>query len=150
MKGYILSVVGVILIAAAVSIVAPSGKMGKFVKGMTKLFILVILVAPFAGVIADKTEIGQTARVETDEKYLSAALAMMEEGDEREIAAWIEETYGAAAEVEVSRSSDGFSHEKIAVRVVDFGINGENTHIDILTEIREKLTKRYGNVVEVS
>ena len=46
MKAYILSIAGAVLLSAVITIISPSGKMGKFIKGTSKLLILVIMLAP--------------------------------------------------------------------------------------------------------
>ena len=43
MKAYILSIAGVVLLAAVITIIAPGGKMGKFLKGAVKLVILFVM-----------------------------------------------------------------------------------------------------------
>ena len=44
MKAYVLSIAGIVLVIAAVTIISPSGKMGKFIKGAGRLFILAVMV----------------------------------------------------------------------------------------------------------
>ena len=46
MKAYILAIAGAVLLSAVVAVIAPSGKMGKFVRGITKLFILLVMLSP--------------------------------------------------------------------------------------------------------
>ena len=54
MKAYVLSIAGIVLVIAAVTIISPSGKMGKFIKGAGRLFILAVMVAPFATFFGEK------------------------------------------------------------------------------------------------
>lgn len=150
MKAYILSLAGVILISAVISVIAPAGKMGGFVKGMTRLFIFVVLISPFVRFVKSPETFLTGAEIETDDGYLRTYSSMLSRSDEETITSWLEETYGVTAETKVSRSFDDFSYEKITVRVVDFGINEVETHIDILSAIGEKLHGRYGCEVEVS
>lgn len=150
MKAYVLSLAGVILISAVISVVAPAGKMGGFIKGMTRLFIFVVLISPFVRFVKNPDAFLTGAEIETDDGYLKTYSAMLSRSDEEEIAAWLKETYGVTAELNVSRSFDDFSYEKITVRVRDFGINEVETHIDILSAIGEKLHGRYGCEVEVT
>ncbi len=149
MKAYILSIAGVILISAVVAIISPSGKMGKFIKGMTRLFLFVVLISPFVSLVKGEIHL-PSAEFQTDEGYLRTYSRMLARSDEEEIARWIEGEFGVVAEVSVSRSVDDFSHEKISVRVTDFGINGEESHIDILSAIGKALYERYGCTAEVS
>ncbi len=151
MKGYILSIAGIILISAVVTIVAPNGKMGKFVKGTVGLFILVVMISPLIGWMqkdAPAVE-GETAIAE-DESYLSKCAEMLAERDEEEIASSIAEQFGIRAEVEVRRAATAwFEREKITVKLDAEGINGEEERINIMTRIREALSVRYGCALEI-
>ncbi len=149
MGAYILSIAGVILISAVISIIAPSGKMGKFVKGMTRLFIFVVLIAPFVKLIKSPETVLSDAEIGLDEGYLSAYSSMLSRSEAETVAASLKEEYGVTAEVELLRSPENLSYEKITVCVTDFGINGEETHIDILSSIAESLYARYGCMTEV-
>ncbi len=152
MKGYILSIAGIILISAVVTIVAPSGKMGKFIKGTAGLFILIVMVSPVAGWLKNGTkELAPGATAEVDGDYLGRCAAMLEERDEAAIAAYISEEFGCTAQVDVERSAEElFSPEKITVKLPADGINGDEARIHIMTRIRETLSARYGCEVEIS
>ena len=113
MSGYILSVAGVILISAVISVIAPSGQMGKFVKSMTRLFIFVVLIAPFVRFAKDPEAFLPSAQFDTDEHYLATYSDMLSRSDEREIAAMLELPTGtvktrlARAKRELKRLLDG-------------------------------------------
>ena len=70
MKAYILSIVGVILLTAVITIIAPHGKMEKFLKGTAKLVVLGALIAPIAGFLTEKVPSLSTAEIGTDTAYL--------------------------------------------------------------------------------
>lgn len=149
MKGYVLSVAGVILISAVISIIAPSGKMGKFVKSISRLFIFVVLISPFVRFAKDPETFFPSAELKEDDSFLKIYAMKLSEADAEEISAWMTEEYGVGTSVLVSRSSDDFSYQKIVVRVIDFGINGEESHIDIMSAAKVRLLERYGCEVEV-
>lgn len=149
MKGYVLSVAGVVLISAVISIIAPSGKMGKFVKSISRLFIFVVLISPFVRFAKEPETFFPSTEMREDDVFLRKYAMKLSEADEAEISAWMTEEYGVESFVLVSRSSDDFSYQKIVVRVTDFGINGEESHIDIMSAARERLLERYGCDVEV-
>lgn len=150
MKAYILGVAGVILISAIISILVPSGKMGKFIKGMTKLFILAILISPFVAWLKGGDPLFSSTDLGADKKYLKTYVAMLTDEDEAAIKAFLEEEYGIGTDVAVSRSFDDFSYEKIKVVVLDFGINVDESHIDILSNVKTRLSGRFGCPVEVT
>ena len=151
MKAYVLSIVGAVLISAVITIIAPSGKMGRFVKGGMKLFTLVVLVAPFVNWFqSGKLSLSASALGE-DDGYFAACAEMLEARDEEEIVATIGEKFGVEATAEVSRRADAtFERKKIIVKISDFGISGQGEHKDILDRVQAFLNEQYGNIAEVS
>lgn len=152
MKAYVLSIAGIVLVIAAISIISPSGKMGKFVKGMGRLFILVVMVAPFASYFTkSESSLFQSEDIKTDESYLAYCAETLSEEDEKEISAYLNETFSVTAEVKAFRSTgSGFPLEKIEAKITDFGIIGQGGHIDKAEDVRRALEERYGCEAVVS
>ena len=151
MKAYILSIAGVVLLSAVITIIAPSGKMGKFLRGAAKLVILFVMVSPIAAFFADGKFSFETSSVSLDEGYLGYCAEQFSEEDETAIAAYLYEEYGVRADVDVLRRADeDFSYEKISVEITDFGIIGQDEHIHMIDEIGEALETRYGCRAEVT
>ena len=146
MRAYVLIIAGIVLVIAVISIIAPSGKMGKFIKGMGRLFILVVMVAPFAGFIGEKKgNFFQSDEITTDGAYLAHCAKMLSEEDEEEITAYLSEEFSLTAQVQVFRSvRSGFPREKIEAKIINSGINGQGGHIDKAEDVRVALEKRYG------
>lgn len=153
MKAYILGIAGAVLLSAVVSVIAPNGKMGKFVKGGMKLVVLIVLVSPFVtffmkGEFPMGTE-GKSISVDT--AYLETCGNLLRENDERTIVALLKEEYGVGAEVVVEYAEKNFAvRKKISVKIKDFGIYTEDEHIDIMKKITAALRERYGCETEVS
>ena len=146
MKAYILSIAGIVLVIAALTIIAPSGKMGKFIKGAGRLFIIVVMVAPFVSFFTEKDHsLFETEDIAIDSSYLESCAKMLEDDDEIEITAYLSDELFIRAEVKVSRSvRTGFPREKIAVKIIEMGINGQVGHIDRAEDVRAALEERYG------
>lgn len=150
MKTYILSIAGVILLSAVVAMIAPNGKMGAFVRGMMKLLILAVVVTPLISVMKKGDFDFSSSELATDGAFLEQCAELVSTGDEAEINAFIEETYAVTALSAAVRSADGrYALEKITVKITDFGIFGQDEHIDIIREIKEGLEERYGCTAEV-
>lgn len=154
MKAYVLSIAGVVLLSAVLSIVVPSGKMGKFIKGGMKLAVLLVLVSPFVTffikgefpIFSDDTD-----KIVVDAGYLSASRSLMARSDERQIDALLREEFGVEGQTTVFYSEeDVAARKKITVKIRDFGIYGEDEHINIMSKIEERLQKVYACEVEVS
>lgn len=151
MKAYILSIAGVVLLTAVITIIAPGGKMGKFLKGATKLVILFVMVSPLASWVTEGDLSFQTASIGMDEEYLAHCADRLALSDGAAIGSWLSEEYGVTADVQVSRLADEtFSYEKIIVKITDFGINGQDEHIHIIEEVDRVLEERYGCDAEVA
>lgn len=153
MKAYILSIAGIILLSAVISIVSPPGKMGKFLKGATKLFILLVLVSPFVSWFTDgEFSLMNVSDVfEADTEYYRKCADLLSAADREAIELYISEEYGLESEAEVARRADeNFTCEKIVIKISDFGIFGQDERIDIVDSIRETIEKKYGCSAEVS
>ncbi len=151
MKAYILSIAGVVLLAAVITIIAPGGKMGKFLKGAVKLVILFVMVSPLVSIFSEGEFAFETAQIGTDEEYLAHCADQLSEEDEAAIIGYLSEEYGVTAEAQVNRRADGeFSYEKILIKITDFGIIGQDEHIHISEEIEKMLEARYGCDAEVT
>ena len=145
MKTYILAIAGTVLLSAVVTIIAPSGKMGKFIKGACKLMILVVLLAPVGSWIKEKTFPFPSSEIKTDGAYLQTCADLLSERDEKEIVDYLATEFGVAARVAVVRATDGvFAREKVSAEIYDFGIIGQDEHIDTLSRIKNALETRYG------
>ena len=151
MKGYILAIAGVVLLSAVVAVISPSGKMGKFVKGMVKLIGLVILITPFVSFFrGDGFSFESQEQIQIDESYLESSAELMSDADEREIAGYLSKKFGILAEINCIRNTDSrFSVKSLQVKILDFGINAEDEHINIISQIRSELNERYGCDTEI-
>lgn len=152
MKEYILSIAGIVLISALITILSPSGKTGKFVKGMSRLAILVVMLAPVAGWISgEQPKAGESLLQEADGGYLDACAQKIERADEEEIERMLSERYGCGGEANVLRKRDGlFSPQKITIRLDLSGINDEDERIHIMTCVERDFKAKYGCEVEVT
>ena len=151
MQTYILSIVGAVLISAVITIIAPSGKMGKFVKGAMKLFTLIVLITPFVSWF-QSGELSLSAGVlKEDDGYFAACAEMLAKRDEEAISAAVREEFGLETTAEVVRKADAtFAREKITVKISDFGIYGQGEHTHIIDRVQAFLVERYGDIAEVS
>ncbi len=152
MKAYILSIAGIVLVTAAISIISPGGKMGSAIKGMSKLFILVVMVTPLVSLVSKHTKsVFSVEEIKTDDSYLASCAEILCERDEKEIQAYLSDSFSVIAEVDVERKQKGgFERERIVVKITDFGIIGQEGHIDKTEQVQKALCERYGCEAVVS
>ena len=150
MKAYLLTLTGAILLSAVLSILVSDGKMGKFIKGMTRLFVFSVVILPIASLFGEKKISFPVSEVGTDSGYLAKCALLLSERDETEIKEYLKEEYSLDAEAEVARAAEGnFLRKKIVVIIEDFGIIGQEGHIDMMTCIQADLEEKYGCQTEV-
>lgn len=151
MQAYILSIAGVVLICAVITVIAPHGKMGKFIKGSMRLFILVVMISPLIGwVQKGELSIATDTQIENDEGYLTHCAAILEEDDENALCEYLEKKFGVSALIEVERVKNApFERKKIVIILSDEGINGEEGRIYMVARIQEAVEALYGCTTEV-
>ncbi len=150
MKAYILSIAGIVLISAIVTMICPGGRMGKFVKGTTRLFVLVVMIAPVIGWLKTGELNLPAGSAAVDEDYLVSCARLLEERDREEIGGFLREEFALSAEVAPKREiSAYFPLAKITVRLDLSGINGEEARIYMMSRVEEALETRYKTEAEV-
>ena len=150
MKTYILSVAGVVLWSAVISVILPSGKMGKFIKGAMNLFVLVVLVSPFTDMFLGKNFEIPTVEIAEDTIYLEKCAQMLSEEDRVLVESYLSKEFAVSGNVSVRRSiKANFPREKIIIEITDFGIFGQDERIYTMTRIREAVEKEFGCTAEV-
>ena len=151
MKAYILSIAGIVLLTAVISVISPHGKMGAFLKGVSKLAILVVMVSPVASFFTEHTNTLASSEISADTEYLAYCAGKLSEQDERTIEEMLYKEYGVTASAEVARDkTDIFDFENIRIKILDFGIIAQDEHIHIIEEISKSLEASYGCRAEVT
>ncbi|PWM70859.1 MAG: hypothetical protein DBX59_09845 [Bacillota bacterium] len=144
MKEYILSIVSVILLTAAVGIILPEGKTGKFIKGIFALATLVVILTPLAKSDAIVPSFDTEYREETacDEDFLDYIYYKESRNYADVIAAYVKEK-GYDSEVRVLYKSDDYQFKitKVTVNLKNSGISGGDEHIYIMSEIKQAVAK---------
>lgn len=145
MKAYLLTLTGAILLSAVASIVLPGGKMGKFLKGMTRLFVFSVVIVPLVSLFGEKKLDFKAGSVRTDTKYLETCAALLERADEREAELYLKEEYGVTSKAKMTRKAEeDFCREKIEVKIYSDGIFEPGAHIDMMRKIESVLEKNFG------
>lgn len=150
MKEYILSIVSVILLTAAVGVILPEGKTGQFVKGIFAVATLVVILTPLANLGAGEPafDFPESAETAYDEGYLDYIYDKRCASYETALEAYIGEQ-GCEGEAEVCYGLDDreFFVTKVIINLKISGISDEDEHIYIMSQI-QKTAAEYCNVEE--
>lgn len=107
MSAYLLSIIGIVLLAAVLSAVLPGGKTGKFIKGMTKLACLAVILSPVLNFFRGGTDGGNInfpffsteTVIETDASFIDYCSTKRIENAAEELAGKLAETFSVKVEV---------------------------------------------------
>ncbi len=148
MKEYILSIVSVILLTAAVGIILPEGKTGKFIKGIFAVATLVVILTPLTKIgdyiPAFETESGDV-EIGYDEEYLDYMYDKKSEVYAAEIESYIQEK-GCESDVEIVYDCADYEFHivKVSTNLYFSGISEEDEHIYIMSEIQKAVAQYCG------
>ena len=151
MNGYLLSVIGTILIAALLTAIAPDGKTSGLIKAIAKSACLLAIVAPIPSYLnsgnldeknADSQTIFSQTVIETDEDFIKYYSEMRIRATEQALEAELKDKFFIETSVELEwvYQSDEIKITKIIVKTE----NGEEN-----TVMWEYLTKNYCSEVMI-
>lgn len=168
MSGYLLSIVGIVLLSGIFSAVLPEGKTVKFIKGITKLACLAVILAPVLVFFENKTGEGkinfpffssQTV-IETDVSFIDYCSTKRIENAETELAKELEKAFSVQAEVTLlweyeSSPADsgngclaGYEGREIKIVKALLKTAEEEVSEEVRTKMAEHIVKEYGCEVE--
>lgn len=151
MNGYLLTVIGTVLIAALLTAIAPDGKTSGLIKAIAKSACLLAIVAPIPSYLhsenfdeknGDLQTIFSQTVIETDEDFIKYYSEMRIRATAQALEAELKEKFSVVASVELEwiNESDEIKITKIIVRTE----NGEAN-----TAMWEYLTKNYCSEVMI-
>ncbi len=159
MNGYVLAVIGTVLISAVITAIIPEGRTSSVIKGVARLACVLTIVSPIISFFAkgdlsdekNKTGIFHEIGIEEDESYIQYVSAMRITETERLIEKEIEQKYSAQIDVRLQweNAEDGYGiyqGEKLKITQIQvFCI--DKTAKQSKKEIGQYLANAYGSEV---
>lgn len=147
MKTYVLSVAGIVILSALISLFAPNGKLNHTIKGITRLACITVLVVPF-------TNLEQTFHlpdeIQPQESYIHSCIQLAEEYETQFVVQRVYTKFKARCEAKIEcKAQAPFSVKNVQVNVMHVGISDNSSHINILDEIYSWLKTTYSCPLEV-
>lgn len=153
MSGYLLSIIGAVLITGMISAILPEGKTSGAVKAVAKLFCLLVILTPVAEYLLkggeDKkifSDFSEQAVIQTDESFIDYCSRKRIEAAEEEIVKEAEEEFSLllTAEIRYEREEDG----KIKILCIVLSDVSEQADEAMRKKLAEELRAKYGAEVE--
>ena len=141
LSGYLLSIVGVIILLAVVQLILPNSKIGDSVRSILGIFMLFCLISPVVDMFGGELDLKNLyTKYEVDEDFLSKLTTHGEELEEA-LASYLTQNYeGAKLNIQFDAKNNQVSY--IFVDLSDFVIKGDEEYINYYTAIKEYLKKQ--------
>ena len=169
MSGYLLAIIGIVLLTGILSAVFPEGKTAKFIKGMTKLCCLAVILAPILGFfhkVATGGEINfpffsSETVIETDSSFIDYCSTKRVENAEEDLEEKMEELFSVRVEATLlweycgavtEGGEDGYLsvYEGTEIKITKVLLKDIEGNIDeeVREKMKEHITDKYGCEVE--
>lgn len=151
MNGYLLSVIGTVLLSAILTAIVPEGKTSSAIKGVAKLACVLAIVAPVLeffqsggsklGTKKSSTSIFSESVIQTDEEFIKYYSEMRIRETEKALERELAEKYGAETEVTLEWSSE--TEETDGIRITRIRIRLEDETEEVGQMIADYVKKNY-------
>ncbi len=158
MEAYILSVSGAVLVSAVAVMLLPEGKIGKFIGGILKLFCLLVILLPIPKMLGKY--LGQDMEIpsfseegELDDGFIDYMFDKRAKEEAELLKKQIEEKFEIVVNIQIKWEYAEYAYNvtKITVKIENFGIYGDDEHINVIEQVKEYVAGIYqGSEVEVN
>lgn len=144
MKEWILSIGTTVLLTTIISLILPDGKIGKFIKGIFLIIVLLVILKPLAN-IKDSGLSDMSIFVNTETNIQSEYLNYIYDKKikkHEEVCEKIIENIGiykAKTSIQYSISEMGMEIQKVNINLKNSVIISDKEHIDIIEEIKANI-----------
>ena len=147
MNGYLLSVIGTILLSALLTAILPNGKTSAVIKAMTKLACLLVIISPVFSYI--QAETGTSNRnssknlsqsgIQTDEAFITYYCEMRNQNAQAQLESEIKEKFDFDCKVVFA-----WEYDKETIRIIKLTVQPQTGISERQnSELYEYLTKNY-------
>lgn len=158
MNGYLLSIIGTVLLCSIITVIIPSGKTAGTVKGIAKLVCVLAIIAPILRFFktgeldwtksdGDKENFSKTV-IEIDQSFIQYYSESRVEEAERQLEVLLKEEFGVQAVIsfrwkfESETVANRYEWERIRVNTIHVNLLEEET-VGVRNAVQEYLKKNY-------
>ena len=147
MSGYLISIIGVVILGVLVDLVLPSGQMNKFVKSMFGIFTILVIVSPVPKLINSNFDFSSLfynqASIELDKDFLEVTNKKIVEQLEKSIVASCENSGYSKVECEIESIlvDNKLVIEKVKINLKNLVFSQNVVHINKYTEIEQAVQR---------
>lgn len=150
MKDWIFNIGATVLLVSIITLILPDGKVGKFIKSIFSILILMIIIKPLVPIKEfnfDYTSIFGNTEITVQENFVNYTFEEKKKSYQRYCLKIIEDIGVENASVELIYDNENMKFEikNVKINLVNSVIKSDKEHIFIIEEIKEKISS-YLNV----
>lgn len=141
-SGWLLSVVGIVIISVLVDLILPEGEMQKYIKAIFSVFVVFVMISPVLKININDIDFNKfiynQSSVEINEDYIKNYNNSYKENLEKVCVEQLNSKgfLGVKVEISLNMSTKRFQIEKVNVNLKNLVINNNGLHIDKYQEIK--------------
>ncbi len=154
MSGYLLALLGVIVIGVIVDVILPSGSTSKYISGMFALFVVLVIVSPIANWVKRDFNISDyfiNTSITLDQKLLNSMYSSKVDAIKQDILTELENNGLLQVDIDIKYNvvADNIEIKQILVYLNNLVIKDFDTNINKYVYIRQVVMKHLNITEEV-
>ena len=152
MRGYILSVLGIVIAGVIIDVIVPSGAINKYIKSIYSIFVVAVLISPIINLLnANEGFNFQFNEYETNQKLLNYIYEKRAKETENLIELELKEEgfSNVDIKIEFSAKDDEMNYTSCSVFLENLVIDSDKQHINKYEFIKELISKHTNLTYEV-
>ena len=150
MTGYVLSVLGVVLLGVIIDVIVPSGNINKYIKSIFSIFVVAVIIRPVVKFLSNKNGIKiDYNKYEIDKELVEYIFEKRAENDENKIELYLTDEGFEKVDIKLNFSIDNNNLEYISceINLKNVVISADKQHINKYEFIKD-VVKDFTNLTE--
>lgn len=150
MSGYVLSILGIVLIGVIIEVVIPSGNISKYIKGIFSIFVVAVIISPVVTLISNKNNFKLTyTNYELDSELIEYIYSNRVKNIESEIENYLKQEGFDKIDIKIDFSieNDEITYNFCNVNLQNLEISADKHHINKYEFIKDVISN-YTNLTD--
>jgi len=145
MNGYILSILGIVVIGIIIDVIIPSGSINKYIKSIYAIFVVAVIISPIFKYVGNKDFSLSYQEFEIDQTLLNYINNAKVDAIENDIIAKLENDgfKGVVINIEFSSENNELTYTSCLINLENLVIAEDKSHInsyEFITEVVRSVT----------
>jgi len=150
MSGYVLSILGIVLLGVIIDVIVPSGNINKYIKSIFSIFVVAVIISPVVNFLSNKNGIKlDYDNFEMDKQLIEYIFEKRAENEENEIEIYLKENGFDGIDINLNYSINNNELDYISciINLKNLVISADKQHINKY-EFIKKSVKDFANLTD--